>query len=315
MCFTKGLFRIALIGGLATAGLVYFVGPDTLANGFQQVRNSVKDGVDKMIDDPIVLRRELQSLADEYPETIAEVRSELASVEQQIAQLSHDAQVAQRVVKNTSRDLTDLEELIAMAKAEQAQGARHVRVVFDNRKLDATDARHEFERVHSIRAQYQDRLLANERDLEYLRSQKSRLSEILSTLEQEQAALESEMWQLDRKIDAIARQERLADMMQEREEDFSRFNVESKANTLNQLRTKLASWEAEVDARIEALENKSSSRDYEDEARWDIEINKQRDEHDAAEIEFGEIDFDKNDETVINLDERENLALGSDKKD
>jgi chromosome segregation ATPase len=292
MCFTRGLFRLALIGGLVAGGTLLLVDRDSLAAAFAQVRGKVQGAVDSMIDDPVALRRQLQSLSEQYPEKIAEVRAELSEVERQIAQLAKDTDVAQHVVAATTRDLTDLQELLARADAATATG-QVVQVRFNATRLDVPAAKQEFRRIASIRQTYQDRVKSNERDLGYLGQQKSRLADILGRLEAEYTDFEAQMWQLDRKIDAIARNERLVEMIEERQEtldNLGRYEVAS----LDQLRGKLDEWEKRTEAELAVLERRFAANDYERDARFEIE----------SEVEeFDIFDFDVEPESDENVKE------------
>lgn len=277
MCLTRGLFRLALIGGLAAGGAVLLIGPEHVAAGFAQIRTQARQAVDSMIDDPVALRHQLQTLASEYPEKIATLRGELAEVDRQIAQLEHDSAVAQRVVSNTSEDITDLTTL--MARAEQAStGGRNVVVVFDARRLDASDAQEELRRIQRIRADFQERSATSQQHLGYLSQQRTRLASMLDKLVTEQQTFEQQMAAIDRKIDAIARNERLVELIKERESALADFDTQYRSTTLNQLEGKLAEWQARVDAEFEVLERKTFAKDYEDAARWEIQSERQVDE-------------------------------------
>ena len=181
MCLTRGLFRLALIGGLAAGGAVLLIGPEHVTAGLAQIRSHARQAVDSMIDDPVALRHQLQTLAGEYPEKIASLRGELAEVDRQIAQLEHDSAVAQRVVANTSQDISDLKNLMARANDASADG-RHVVVVFDTRRLDAADAQQELRRIQRIRADFQERNATSEQHLGYLSQQRTRLASMLDKL-------------------------------------------------------------------------------------------------------------------------------------
>src|SRR5262249_52238347 len=161
------------------------------------------------IDDPVAMRRQLQSLADQYPGRIAEVRGELAKVQQQMTQFERDTQVAQRVVAMTTSDLGELKTLVARAETEKAAKARPVAIRFARARFDLDEAYLEAGRINTVRLSYQDRLASNNQQLAVLTEQKSRLTEILTKLEGEFNTFQAQSWQLDRQIDAIERNNRL----------------------------------------------------------------------------------------------------------
>jgi len=271
MCIGKFIFRTALIGGLAVGGAT-LLWPDQMFAGFHQVKGKVSQVVDNVIDDPVALRRQLQSLAEELPRKIADLRSEVAEVDSQVAQLSRDSEVAKRVIAMTSQDLQNLGELVAQADASRVSGNAATRVSFhfNGNRVSVERAKQEYHRISQIRTSYEDRLVANERDLGYLAQQRDRLVDLLADLEGEYATIESQMWQIDRKIDAIARSERLADTIENREANFESLNSKFDSSSLAQLQAKLRKWETEVDARLQALDNRFNMRDYERQAEMDI---------------------------------------------
>lgn len=306
MCMTKGLFRLALIGGLAAGGATILLGPERIAAGFAQLRSHAQGAVDRLVDDPVALRRQLQSLSEQYPKKIATIRGELAEVDRQVTQLEHDREVAYRVVANTTSDMDVLKELMARA-GEASSNGRPVVVVFDARRLDATDAQREFRRISRIRAEYQERVETTQHHLGYLTQQRTRLGSMLEKLETEFTTFEQQMYALDRKIDAIARNERLVEMIKERESALAGFDTHYKSATLNQLEGKLAEWQARVDAEFEALERRNFGKDYEEAARWELDADK-FEEPAPVEVKPMRLD-DRAERTLEQMEEA--LVLGS----
>ncbi|QOJ17155.1 MAG: hypothetical protein HRU76_06000 [Phycisphaeraceae bacterium] len=282
MCIGKTLFRTALIGGLAVGGLV-ILAPDHMKAGFHQVKTKVQATMDTMIDDPVAIRRQLQSLAESLPKKIGELQAEIAEVDAQIAQMSRDTDVARRVVANTAGDLNNLTQLIARATDAQRDGGGIVQVRYEGQRLDLNQAKAEFVRISKLREQYADRIALNERDMGYLTQQRDRLAALLENLQGEYAAIEAQMWAIDRKIDAIARSERLADTLEERHNAIARFG-KFDSKSLEEIQGKIRKWEIETTARLQALEQRFAGKDYEREAQRQLDFEKSQ----GATIELPE---------------------------
>ena len=85
---------------------------------------------------------------------------------------------------------------------------------------------------------------------------------------------QAKLFQLDAQIDTIARNERLIDMMEDRQatiDEHSRFQ----ANSLDQLNNRLTQIRTEQRARIETITNKDAVYDIETRAKWEIDRNAQ----------------------------------------
>jgi chromosome segregation ATPase len=268
---TRGILRWGLIGGLAIGGLTLLVGPERVCAGLSQIRMKAQNVVDQCVDDPVALRRQLEQLAGEYPERIAEVRGELAAVETQVSQFTRDSDVARRVVALTTQDLGELRQLVARAEAEVKTGTRPVALRFDGVKLDITEAYTEARRINSVRESYRDRLACNDQQMNLLTQQKQRLTDILAKLEQEFSTFQAQLWQLDRQIDAIERNERLIEMTREMEATLADYGKFEKVGNLRQLEAKLKELQTYQQAQIEALEKRGIHGDYENKAKYELE--------------------------------------------
>lgn len=294
MCIGKFIFRTALIGGLAVGGLA-LMAPDHFRAGFAQVKGKVQSAMDSVIDDPVAIRRQLQSLAEELPTKIGELRAEIAEVDSQIAQMTRDTEVAQRVVVNTGSDLEHIATLVARADEARATQGGVVQVRFAGQRMDVNRAKQEFVRVSKLREQYQDRIALNERDLGYLTQQRERLGALLENLETEYGTIETQMWQIDRKIDAIARSERLADAIEERQEAFTHFGTFD-SKTLEQIQSKIREWEIETTARLEALDARFAGKDYEKQAETELDFEQSDDD---GWFEFPGADESDDEDSVV----------------
>ena len=89
-CIPRFVLRWGLISALALGGATLLIGPERVAAGLACVRTKAQSVVDRAVDNPLALRRQLQDLADEYPDRIATVQGEIAEVDHQLAQFDRD---------------------------------------------------------------------------------------------------------------------------------------------------------------------------------------------------------------------------------
>ena len=293
-CMTRCIFRWGLITALALGGATLLIGPERVAAGLAHVRAKAQSVVDLAVDNPAVLRRQLDDLAEEYPHRIAKVQGELAEVQRQIDQFERDSEVSSRVITMTTEDLGELKTLIARADGVSTNG-RPVFVRFEGVRFHVDQAKNEAQRIHTVRTTYGDRLACNQQQLAMLNQQNSRLGEILVRLEDEFATFETQMWQLDRQIDAIERNDRLIEMTQQLQSTLSGYDRWGKLDNLKQLQAKLVELETIQVAQLDMLAKLGIRNQYEDRARYELEVEQApvvdpfADDHDENEtsVEIG----------------------------
>ncbi len=262
---SRCVLRWGLIGAAGLGALAFVVGPERVAAGFAQVRATAVEACEDFVDDPVALRRQLASLAEKYPARIAEVRAEIGEVERQLTRLEQDAEVARRVVALTTDDLSEIR--VALQEVAGPGATRLTSMRIGGRSMNPEQARTEARRIADVRTTYKDRLATDETQVVFLETQKSRLSEILDTLEAEQARYEAKLWQLDRQIDAIARNERLIEMTQEQQSILAEYDKFSDVGSLDQLESKLAELRTVQEAQLQTLSRRTETTDYERQAR------------------------------------------------
>jgi predicted RNase H-like nuclease (RuvC/YqgF family) len=262
---SRCVLRWGLIGAAGLGALAFVVGPERVAAGFAQVRATAVEACEDFVDDPVALRRQLASLAEKYPARIAEVRAEIGEVERQLSRLEQDAEVARRVVALTTDDLSEIR--VALQEVAGPGATRLTSMRIGGRSMNPEQARTEARRIADVRTTYKDRLATDETQVAFLETQKSRLSEILDTLEAEHARYEAKLWQLDRQIDAIARNERLIEMTQEQQSILAEYDKFSDVGSLDQLESKLAELRTVQEAQLQTLSRRSETTDYERQAR------------------------------------------------
>lgn len=268
---TKHVVRWGLITAVVVGGTTVLIGPERVAAGFDQVRSLVSATVDDFVDDPVALRRQLRGLADQYPDRIAEVRGELSEIDVQLGQLVHDTDVARRVVTLTDGDLDLLKERMAEATAGTTEGQK-VMIRRGSFNVGLDQARSEGRRIAGIRSAYQDRIIGNEQQSALLARQKQRLTDILAQLESEYGEFEAKLWQLDRQIDSIERNDRLIAMTEEQQAMLHDFEKLGKVGNLRQLEAKLEELRTTQEAQLQTLERHGVQGEYEQRARESITI-------------------------------------------
>lgn len=236
-----------------------------------QVHTDILERIDENVDDPAALRTQLRSLEAEYPERIGQVRGDLAELRQQIKQLQKEELVCERVVQMASADFESLEPVLNEATAMRSnQGASAVSVVaWDDKVYSYDRAANQLNQVRQTLMAYTNRAADARHDLTYLGQQEQRLEELLVTLESERTQFQSQIMQLTRQVDAIARNERLIGLMEKRNktiDECSRYD----AISLDNLTNRLAEIRSRQTAELDLLSNRQEQMDYEDMARMQI---------------------------------------------
>ncbi len=280
MGICKGLVRTAVITGLAGGAAVLVAGPERVGAILTQTRNHVNCQLDKAIEDPIALRQQIRDLEGQYPKRIADVRGDLAELREQVAQLNRDREISARVVELAQSDLTTLQPMIQKAEAMGAAtsgvytsatySAPVVRISFGHEQMDLKQAYARAEQAQQVLAVYSGRIGEIDKDLGYLSQQETRLADLATTLETEHAQFQSQLWQLDRQIDAIGRNDRLIEVMQKRQEtidEHSRYRVAS----LDQLTGRFAEIRTKQEAKLQTLGKHSETVNYERRAQTELD--------------------------------------------
>jgi phage shock protein A len=266
---SRFIVRWGLIGGLAVGGVTLLVGPQRVLACFDQLQQEANTVIDSLVDDPIVLRRQLEDLAKEYPARIAEIRGEVAKLEQQLLQFERDEKISRRVIELTTADLEALRSLVEDAEAMLGVRGSTPSLRFEGVRYDLQDAYTEGRRIRTVRANYEDRLASDRRQMGLLNEQGDRLGDVLENIEQEYETYRTQMWQLDREIDAIERNEHIIAMVEKQHETLTGFDRVGNPGNLDQVRSKLAEIRTVQESTILALTETGAGSDYETRARFD----------------------------------------------
>lgn len=276
MPFVNCLIRYGVIAGLAGGAVLLIAGPDRVFALAGQARSSIQSKIDQNISDPVALRAQLKSLASQYPERIADVRGDLAELQAQKGQLQRELAISRRVVELAENDLSQLAGLLTRAGEAQAQAVSMgglvptVRIVLANESFDLEQAQVKAVNIEQTRQVYASRAADTERDLGYISQQEQRLSELLAQLEQEHAEFETQLFALDRQVDAIARNERMIAMMEKRQrtiDEQSRYQ----ANSLDQVQARFAEIRSRQEAQLQGLGRGAATQSYENRAKIDLD--------------------------------------------
>lgn len=271
MAFVKTAVRIAVIGGLATGAAVLVAGPERVMAIAGQARDAVNCQIDKNIKDPVALRSQLRSLEAEYPKRIAAVRGDLAELGTQLADLNQEKEVSDKVVALASADLQELKDILARADSARAESPYAViSVRFDNSALSLDQAYSRATQINNTVQVYTRRAADADRDMNVLNQQKDRLEKMLAQLETERAQFQTQLWSLEGQIETIARNERLIDMVEERQKSIDRMSRYD-AVSLDQVTERMDRIRAEQESRLQSLTNRSETTNYEKKAQLMLE--------------------------------------------
>ena len=271
--FLKGGLFVGALAACVGVGAVLIAGPARSRAVLNQVQENIHHAIDENVDDPAALRSQLMDMERQYPERIAQVRGDLAELTEQIRQLERDRAIADKVVALAERDLEVLEPKLSDAAHGQGEGqVRLAAVQFGDRILSYDRAWNKLNQIRATRVTYQNRSADAEHDLLYLNQQAERLGELMVQLESERAEFRLQLQQLNRQIDAVARNERLIHLLEKRNrtiEECSRYESES----LEQITARLAEVRSRQEAELEILSSTQRQVDYEDMARAELARN------------------------------------------
>lgn len=276
-CFTKTVVRVGVIGALiAGAGMVLAHSPRGRAI-MHQAHHSINLKIDSAITDPVALRIQLRDLEGKYPERIEAVRNDLAELRGQQAQLKREQEINERVVALADVDLDKLNSALAQAEHAVTQNvmlsdgqSRQIVICFKNDRLPVEAAYNRVNEITNTRNAYSARSADIERDLGYLAQQEERLSSLLTKLDTERQQFQAQLWELDRQVDAVARNDRMIQIMQKRQrtiDEQSRYN----AGSLDQITAHLADIKAKQEAKLAGLTSEQQRTNYEDAAKIDLD--------------------------------------------
>ncbi|MFQ5748878.1 MAG: hypothetical protein ACE5H3_05390 [Planctomycetota bacterium] len=267
----KLLLRLGVILTLVGVGAMLFAGPERVQAVVQQVKTNLQKCIDDNIDDPVALRTQLRELEKEYPKRIAQVRGDLAELNQQIRQTEREKAISERVVALAEMDLGHVETTLKKASLARESGAffRNGTCKIEGHFIDPHQFEIRSDQIQNTIQAYSNRAAQAERELGYLAKQRQRLEDLQVKLEKERAQFQSQLWQLDRQVDAVARNDRLIELLNKRQktiDEMSRFEVGS----LDDLTARLSQIRNRQEAELEMLTESEGRISYEERAEREI---------------------------------------------
>lgn len=267
----KNAVRLGVIGTIV-GGAAVIAFPDRAGAIASQAKSNIEGVIDRNIDDPIRLRQQLRELESKYPKKIGQVRADLGELHAQIAEVEREYKINLRVVSYADEDLAQLQDALANARDVRADAGAYtiVRVVHEGRPMSADEAMTKGNELRETRSAYAARAADLEVQLGYLHQQEDRLAGLLTKLETERSEFQSQLWQLNREIDSIARNERLIEMMERRQQTIDELSPYS-ADTVKQVKGRIASVLSQQEQRLEALAGREDAVSYEERAKWELD--------------------------------------------
>lgn len=303
--FVKNAVRLGVIGTII-GGAAIIAFPGRAGAIASQAKNNIETVIDRNIDDPIKLRQQLSELEGKYPKKIGQVRADLSELQGQIAEVEREYKINQRVVAYADQDLAALEEALAEVqdvRAERGDFAM-VRVVLEGRPMSPDQAMSKGNEIRETRSAYAARAADLEVQLGYLNQQEQRLANLLTKLETERSEFQAQLWQLNREIDSIARNERMIEMMERRQKTIDELSPYS-ADSVKQVKTRISSVLAQQEQRLKSLADREGAVDYEERAKWDLD----REERGIpSETKADDASFESFEPEIIDLTPRSSRA-------
>lgn len=268
---------LGVLGAIGVGGMMAIAGEARTRAALSEVQTRIVDQLDTTLDfeNPAALRKQIRKLSGEYPERIRQVRNDLAELGGEIRQLEREKAISDRVVDLAEDDLAALEPILQNASAAEltSAGSRNVltaTVRFEGKLYTIPQAQNRANQIRQTRIAHANRGADSERDLVYLQQQEERLTQLLLQLETERGQFEAQLAQLDRQVDAIARNERLIALTEKRQRTIQECSS-YEAASLDQLFGRLGEIRSRQEATLEYLSSDQSRVNYEDMARMQLD--------------------------------------------
>lgn len=274
---TRNVVRLVTVAGAAVAVVgipaVLIAGPDRIAAVFDTAKGSINQRIDTVVGDPAAIRAQLRKLEAEYPQRISELSADMAQLDHQVGQMERELAVSRKVVQLADADLAILGSMIERAEHARAEneGYAVVRVRFDDRVLGLEESYSEANRIGKLREAHQLRVKSIERDMGLISHQRERLAGVLRQIETEQSELQNQLWQIEQQVDAIARNERIIGLLEDRNKNIERLG-RYEARTLDHVTGKITGKLAEQEQRLAALAGQPGEKDYIAQAEYELGV-------------------------------------------
>ena len=300
----KNAVRLGVISTLAGGAVVLVAGPERCLAVLHQAKQHVHNRIDQNIDDPIALRAQLRDLEAKYPARIEQVEQDLSKIVAERSQLEREYAVDQKAVQITMAKLNELDGVLARGE-ELSSNGQFVRLNLEGDRMSMSEGYQRANHYQQLIDTFSYDAEAREQHLAVLADQESTLEELLAQLQAEQFEFQTQLAQLDRQVDAIARNDRLIVMLEERQKAFSKYEHRYKAPNLTAARTAIAQKQAEQERKLAELATQNEAQDIYRQAQAELEIRQETRkslrmfDKPTVEIEPETIEISPEDETEI----------------
>jgi hypothetical protein len=274
MAIIKNTVRLGLITALAGGAVVVVAGPQRCMAVLMQAKQHVNHVIDENIDDPIALRSQLRNLEAKYPARINEVEKDLFNIQAERIGIEREFAIDQKAIEITQGKLGSLKGYLADGEAAQSPG-KLVRITFERDRMYMDEGYRLASHYDTLLTNFEASAQENDLYLDMLIDQENQLADLLGDLEAEQQEFQAQLAQLDRQVDAIARNERLITMLEERQASFNKYDNPYTAPNSDSVKTKIARLLAEQERRIAALQDKGQLEDIRVRAERELQINRE----------------------------------------
>ena len=175
--------------------------------------------------------------------------------------------------------LTEIDRALAgqpchdFGSAEQTKAVTPVAIRYEGTRFNLSQAYTEARRIQSVKNTYDDRRAQDRQQLKFLEQQQHQLINIMAQLETEYATFQTKLWQVDRQIDTIERNDRLIELTQQQQATLASYDRLGNVNNLKQIEGRLAELRAVQEATLRTLAKKDVNKDYETRAAMGLTIN------------------------------------------
>ena len=283
---------VGVLGAVALGGMTLVKGRAQTAMMLEQAQSHVRTHFEQMqldTDDPRVLRSQLMQLGEEYPERIGQVRADLEELQREMRETEKARMLSERVAELTGDAVSELEPIVAQAGAVELTSnnafANSAMIQFEGRVYTIDSARNRLVALRNSRDSHTNAAVDAQKSGEYLSQQYDRLMDIYLRLERERGEFETQLSLLDRQVDAIARNERLIDLMEKRQATFDRYS-EYQPVSLEQITQRLNDKLASQEAELSWLADTKVQVDYEDLAREQLQAEQNGFAHSTSAFQY-----------------------------
>jgi hypothetical protein len=239
-----------------------------------QAKQHVNHVIDANIDDPIALRSQLRNLEAKYPARIKEVESDLFTIQAERTGIEREFAIDQKAIEITQGKLGQLQDVLARGEALE-QGGSIVRINFERDRMGIDEGYRLASHYGTMLTNFQASAQEYDMYLDMLVDQENQLAELLGQLESEQQEFQSQLAQLDRQVDAIARNERLISLLEERQASFNKYDNRYTAPNSDAVKTKIATLLKDQERRIASLSVKAERISIRDAAERELQVTRE----------------------------------------